>query len=231
MEKFYSLFKMSAVFLVAVSISALDYVLADSCQDNTVMGCYKIEKTLEKECDNDEILQPAEYSAVRNDIAVGAAGTTDSDERMAWLFPDGIPENPEEMEKYLIWIKVPCKTETGMKDAWIQVHTKLAEDVTEIYREMAELEGYYVLPEETYGYDWRLMASGTGSLSHHSYGAAIDVNTTANPAVYWEKSPDVESIYYNNPKVVAIWKAHGFYWGGDWSEDFYDPMHFSYTDH
>ena len=34
--------------------------------------------------------------------------------------------------------------------------------------------------------------------------------------------------FYNNEKVVAIWKKHGFYWGGDWSNRT-DPMHFTYT--
>ena len=43
--------------------------------------------------------------------------------------------------------------------------------------------------------------------------------------------PDPKSPYYNNPQVVAIFKAHGFYWGGDWSPSFYDPMHFTYTNH
>ncbi|MFR7763129.1 MAG: M15 family metallopeptidase, partial [Eubacterium sp.] len=30
-------------------------------------------------------------------------------------------------------------------------------------------------------------------------------------------------------KVINIWKAHGFYWGGDWTGK-KDTMHFSYTE-
>lgn len=164
-------------------------------------------------------------------VAAGAAGTTDYSQRIAWLFPNGLPKTPLEMQKYLTWVVVPCKTESGIVKKSIQVHVKLANDIKEIYEEMAELDNFYIVPGETYGYSWRVAASGTGNMSHHSYGVAVDVNPTANPATYWGYSPDVTSAYYNNPQVVDIWKSHGFYWGGDWAGYFYDPMHFSYTNH
>ena len=36
--------------------------------------------------------------------------------------------------------------------------------------------------------------------------------------------------YSVTPEVVAIWKKHGFFWGGDWKSS-KDYMHFTYTNH
>lgn len=80
-------------------------------------------------------------------------------------------------------------------------------------------------------YNWRVMASGTGCISYHSFGVAVDINSGANPAAYQKGKPDPSSPYYVNSKVVAVFKKHGFYWGGNWSAKYYDPMHFSYSNH
>lgn len=113
----------------------------------------------------------------------------------------------------------------------LRVHKQLAKEIQSIFEELLTVQGFYVNPGDTFGYNWRPMASGTGKLSHHSYGCVIDLNATANPPSYWGSKPDPKSPYYNNPQVVAIFKAHGFYWGGNWSPSFYDPMHFTYTNH
>ncbi len=57
--------------------------------------------------------------------------------------------------------------------------------------------------------------AGSTTLSNHSFGLALDVNTLGN------QRGTVGEI---NREVVAIFKKWGFAWGGDWG--YTDPMHF-----
>ena len=164
-------------------------------------------------------------------VAAGIAGTVDSNERLNWLFPSGVPTTPTEVQPYLTTITVPINTTSGQTTMSLRVHNKLANEIIATFEDLLTVKGFYVDPGDTFGYNWRTMASGTGKISHHSYGCVIDLNANANPPSYWDATPDPSSPYYNNPQVVAIFKAHGFYWGGDWSPSFYDPMHFTYTNH
>lgn len=162
---------------------------------------------------------------------VGEAATIEKSQRMKWLFPNGVPTSDNQMSKYLTVVKIPIKDKNGnASELSLNVHTKLSEEVKAVFQDLASIN-FPINASETSCYTWRYMASGTGSLSHHSYGVAIDLNATANPAVYWNKTPDPSNPYYNNENVVKIFKKHGFYWGGDWSPSYYDPMHFTYTGH
>jgi peptidoglycan hydrolase-like protein with peptidoglycan-binding domain len=73
-------------------------------------------------------------------------------------------------------------------------------------------------------YNYRAMRSGAMP-SMHSWGIAIDLDPDGNPFV--PERP-------KNPKssmpdaVVAIFKRHGWAWGGDWNKPF-DPQHFQAT--
>lgn len=162
-------------------------------------------------------------------VVPGEANTVDVNGRMQWLFPEGAPTSQSGMSQYLTTINVPINDESGAATTVsLTCHKKLANELMAIFNEM---QGAGFKIKDASGYTFRHMASGTGSLSHHSYGVAIDINADANPAVYWGYAPDPSSPFYINSKIVEIWKRHGFYWGGDWSASFYDPMHFSYTNH
>lgn len=162
-------------------------------------------------------------------VAVGDAGSIDDNARMKWLFPSGVPKTEGEAKAYLTTISLPVINDSGTKsNISLTVHKKLAKEIEAIFEEMVEM-GFPV--HSAGGYSYRKMASGTGSLSHHSYGVAIDINASENPAVYQSTNIDRSSPYYINSRVVALWKKHGFYWGGDWSSSYYDPMHFTYTNH
>lgn len=83
---------------------------------------------------------------------------------------------------------------------------------------------------------WRpSKAVGSDRPSHHSAGLALDLNPHLNPyqsggttlppgAVYDPTLPGTVT-----PDVVALFKAHGFLWGGDWHTK-KDYMHFSWAD-
>jgi hypothetical protein len=57
--------------------------------------------------------------------------------------------------------------------------------------------------------------AGSTTLSNHSFGLAIDINSLENQR---------GTVGQMHPTVVAIMKKWGFAWGGDWS--WTDPMHF-----
>lgn len=73
---------------------------------------------------------------------------------------------------------------------------------------------------------WRVIA-GTGRLSMHSFGVAIDLNPTLP---YWRTEPHPETIPGQllafPPEIVAAFEAEGFIWGGKWAS--FDLMHFEY---
>lgn len=69
-------------------------------------------------------------------------------------------------------------------------------------------------------YNYR-MKRLSGTWSTHSWGIGIDLNASTNPQGTKVKG-DMD------PAVVAIFRAHGFEWGGDFKGKSYDPMHFQF---
>jgi hypothetical protein len=82
---------------------------------------------------------------------------------------------------------------------------------------------------------------GTGSWSNHAYGLAIDINPRENPYVGCGQSNDPTARAYRNRsrkrpgmiggRTVRAFAAGGWEWGGSWSGDTKDYMHFSHNGH
>ena len=70
-------------------------------------------------------------------------------------------------------------------------------------------------PSEYAGCYYPRFIAGTTSLSNHSFGLALDLNTPGN-----QRGTAGEM----DRTVVSIFKKWGFAWGGDWH--YTDPMHF-----
>ena len=151
-------------------------------------------------------------------------------ERMKWLFPKGTPKTELDMQPYLTQIEVSIYTRKKQKSKMtLTVHKKLAQEITAVFEEMAKMK-FPINPACTAGYNWRNMASNKNKQSYHSYGSVIDVNWEHNGATYtgWPYKPGKDKMAVTK-KVVAVWKKHGCYWGGDWLAAYFDPMHFTYT--
>lgn len=84
-------------------------------------------------------------------------------------------------------------------------------------------------------------ATGSTSLSHHSYGWAIDINPLQNPYVrndgtvlrhiakpYRDRSLHRKGMIHDGDVVVRSFAAIGWEWGGHW-HTLKDYMHFSLT--
>jgi hypothetical protein len=81
--------------------------------------------------------------------------------------------------------------------------------------------------------------NASGRWSNHAYGYAIDLNPVENPYVGCGMTRDPTSLRYVDrsrlrkgmvtPAVVRAFKSIGWGWGGDWSGETKDYMHFSTT--
>jgi len=70
--------------------------------------------------------------------------------------------------------------------------------------------------------------SPSRTLSLHSWGIAIDLNPKENPH-YARSITGTAPMFTSDHPVVKIFKAHGWFWGGDWKDSQgkgIDPMHF-----
>jgi D-alanyl-D-alanine carboxypeptidase len=81
----------------------------------------------------------------------------------------------------------------------------------------------------------------TGHWSQHAYGHAVDLNPVENPYVGCGQSRDPRTRPYRDrsrhrkgmvtPAVVAAFRSIGWGWGGSWTGDTKDYMHFSKSGH
>jgi hypothetical protein len=79
--------------------------------------------------------------------------------------------------------------------------------------------------------------TGSGNWSNHAYGHAIDLNPAENPYVGCGMTRDPTRARYVErdrvykgmvtPAVVAAFRSIGWGWGGSWTGDTKDYMHFS----
>lgn len=77
---------------------------------------------------------------------------------------------------------------------------------------------------------WRKVR-GANRQSAHSYGIAIDINTSYSNYWLWSnpKRSETDKIIYVNRipiEIVKVFEKYGFIWGGRWYH--YDTMHFEY---
>jgi D-alanyl-D-alanine carboxypeptidase len=81
--------------------------------------------------------------------------------------------------------------------------------------------------------------SRSGRWSNHAYGLAIDLNPVENPYIGCGMTRDPTSLRYVDrsrvrkgmvtPAVVRAFRSIGWGWGGDWSGETKDYMHFSHN--
>jgi peptidoglycan hydrolase-like protein with peptidoglycan-binding domain len=102
----------------------------------------------------------------------------------------------------------------------LPIHRDLA-DLVSLLMDLTELMGYDIRPDWTWGYACRPIAN-TSTPSNHSWGTAVDINAPANP----RRQRGLPMITNIPRKVVDLWKAHGFRWGGDFAWP--DPMHMEF---
>ena len=151
-------------------------------------------------------------------------------EKMKYLFPNGIPTSAGEVGKYIVTVAVPITTKDGEKKTQnVRIHRALADELVYVLQ-MAQYSGFKAY--EVQGYVWR-SARGSDVISMHALGCAVDINTAENPMLslgqvdYWRERTNEYSILEDGI-LVYTFKSIGWGWGGDWKTK-KDFMHFSYT--
>lgn len=105
-----------------------------------------------------------------------------------------------------------------------------AEKLSKVASELAKMPQYRKYLTNASSFYWRKVR-GANRQSAHSYGIAIDINTTYSNYWLWSnpKSSETDKIKYENKipiEIVKIFEKYGFIWGGRWYH--YDTMHFEY---
>jgi hypothetical protein len=118
----------------------------------------------------------------------------------------------------------------------VPVLKKIQADILARSRTDRELTRFVASIRSVSGLYWRKIAR-TESLSHHAFGAAVDV-VSANPRrkeTYWLWAKARDKEWFTRPlstrhmppaSFVEIFEKHGFIWGGKWL--FFDTLHFEY---
>lgn len=112
------------------------------------------------------------------------------------------------------WVKEHIVTETVPLLGSLTCNKYMMPQLKAALAEIQRLE----LGKEVYqtaGCYYPRFIAGTTTLSNHSFGLAIDINSLENQR---------GTVGQMHPMVVAVFKKWGFAWGGDWS--YTDPMHF-----
>lgn len=133
------------------------------------------------------------------------------------------------------------------------VNNKLAEEITQIFKELYEakfpIEKIRLIDEydanddlsmednNTSAFCFREVAGKKGTLSKHSYGIAIDINPIQNPYIKGEKISPAAGLEYidrenarkgmivKNDICYKAFKERGWTWGGEW-KTIKDYQHF-----
>lgn len=170
-------------------------------------------------------------------------------EKLAYLFPNGVPDNAEDMQNYLVSITVPINDVNGNPSTLaLTVHKKLVANYMGAFEDLYK-SGFRI---KAGTHAWRdTQVGGTNKTSQHFYGTVVDINPNDNPVCHTTSIPcshsgdecnTVTGTYdpANNQfsieqREADILAAHGFKWGlWTGSEDKYpngikyDYMHFSY---
>lgn len=105
-----------------------------------------------------------------------------------------------------------------------------SEQLKKVFLELQKLPQYRKYLTNASSFYWRKVR-GANRQSAHSYGIAIDINTSFSNYWLWSnpKCLETDKIRYLNRIPIEIVKAfekYGFIWGGRWYH--YDTMHFEY---
>lgn len=164
------------------------------------------------------------------------------------------PDVRPEIQKHLVVVPVRYYGPDGeLHQGQIVVHEALEQDVVEIFttirrsrfplesvlpiaHPLIQQKGPYGLSPDTNnssGYVWRPIV-GDRRLSMHALGLAVDLNPRLNPYIKGDRVLPPGAVYDTtvpgtllpDSPVVQAFKRLGWEWGGDWTGEKVDYMHF-----
>jgi hypothetical protein len=140
-------------------------------------------------------------------------------------------KSPAEVASKLVmvhWVPCNCKLQFSNVNGAARALKAVGQEIDD-----AGLSHY--VSEQLGTFNWRSI-SGTQRLSMHAFGIAIDFKLPKHLGRYWrwdhvsanQYKAFAEEILKDDDfnRVVSIFEAHGFVWGGKWWH--YDSIHFEY---
>ena len=124
------------------------------------------------------------------------------------------------MGRVLLPFAIPLSWEPDKNVKRLYCHKKLRPVFKAVFDEIVEAKLKREIVSFGGCFNFRVMRRGH-KLSTHSWGIAIDLNVKTN---------QMGTRGDMDPRIVTIFKRHGFIWGGDWSGGSCDPMHFQFCD-
>lgn len=112
-------------------------------------------------------------------------------------------------------------TYDGKPSRGIRVHHLIAMDFAQILHEVAAAGLWRYVSAHSGGFAIRMQRGSAAKVSLHSLGAAVDFDAPNNPLGVPPSQTRLGSG--DGLKVVAIFEAHGWEWGGNWHRP--DSMH------
>ena len=105
-----------------------------------------------------------------------------------------------------------------------------AEQLKRVASELQEVHHFRKFLTNASSFYWRKVR-GANRQSAHSYGIAIDINTSYSNYWLWSnpKCKETDRIVFENRipiEIVKVFEKYGFIWGGRWYH--YDTMHFEF---
>lgn len=137
----------------------------------------------------------------------------------------------ETMASKIESINVPIRTKDGNSNMNIEVNKELANVFTSFFNDIYnECPDFYIIPENTYGYTYKkTTGSNQDVLSAHSFGAAVDINSSYN--VQGNDPPNEKTndyVIFKDSHMVEIIKRYTMCWGGYFTTSKPDGMHISF---
>lgn len=84
----------------------------------------------------------------------------------------------------------------------LTVHKKLAEEFKAVFEDMYKIK-FRIKASQTAAYVWKNI-SGTGTISQHSYGLAIDINWNDNPCFYNTNVDVSKDMVVTSPELTSL---------------------------
>jgi len=114
----------------------------------------------------------------------------------------------------------------------IPIHQKCADSLTRIVNYIWEQSGKSQAWLDAHGYsvfDGSFVPrniAGTGTRSNHWYAAAIDFDAAKNP----QHATAANTEFKEDSLMTVAFKTEGWKWGGNWSPQYRDAMHYQAVD-
>ena len=222
------------------------------------------EEQPENQEEQEEQPEEAAPTEAPTDAPVNRRGTAQAipDDIRAQMAGKSMPSGASVTYDQLSYLTIPIYDfNYNVTEGHLVVSSTLAEEVLDVFAELFDAK--YPIEEmsliDKYGADdftsiehnntssfcYRLSTGGSGNLSKHAYGRAIDINPQINPYVngngtgshenareYWSRdvskwTTDIAKAAYIGPgtTIYQIFTSRGWTWGGNWSS-YRDYQHF-----